>query len=173
MPLRKVLTYPDPFLKRAIPEGDPKDPKLAVLFADLTDTLASHHGGVGLAASQIGESFRAILVDVSACPREGTRHGPLKLVNPRILTGTQWKKGREGCMSLPRLLGNIKRAQRIRVEAFDDKGMRVEFECEGYEAVAVQHEIDHLDGILFPDRVKSSNDLMERRVRRDPQRGGI
>jgi HAD superfamily hydrolase (TIGR01509 family) len=68
-------------------------------------------------------------------------------------------------MSLPRLLGNIKRAQRIFVEAFDDHGIRVEYECEGYEAVAVQHEIDHLDGILFPDRVKSPSDLMERQVR--------
>lgn len=163
MPIREVLTYPDPFLKRAVPETDPHDPRLAALFQDLVDTLRSHIGGVGLASPQIGEPFRAIVVDVTSSPRGGSCHGLLQLVDPRVTTASQWKKGREGCMSLPRLLGNIKRAQKIHVEAFDDQGEKVALDCEGYEAVAVQHEIDHLDGILFPDRVKSAADLVERR----------
>ncbi len=165
MPLREVLTLPDPRLKQAAPETDPADPRLEPLFRDLMDTLRSHRHGVGLAAVQIGEPLRAIVVDVSASPRAGLHHGLLQLVNPRVVEASQWKKSREGCMSVPGLLGNVKRAQRIRLLATDPNGAPVDLECEGYEAVTLQHEVDHLDGVLFPDRVRSSHDLYERRSR--------
>jgi len=168
MAIREVLTYPDPRLKQVAPETSPRNPYLAVLFADLVDTLRSHRGGVGLAAPQLGEAFRAVVVDVSGSSRPGSQHGLLRLVNPKVTAASQWKKGREGCMSLPWLLGNIKRAQKIRLQATDEAGASVDLECEGYEAVAIQHEIDHLDGILFPDRVKSSHDLLERRETTGP-----
>jgi peptide deformylase len=163
MPVREVIVLPDPRLKAAAPPTDPRDPRLAALFTDLMDTLRFHRAGVGLAAVQIGVPLRAVVVDVSASPRSGENHGLLKLVNPVVAEASQWKKSREGCMSVPGLLGNVKRAQKIRLRATDEKGNPIEMECVGYESVAVQHEVDHLDGILFPDRVRSSHDLYERR----------
>lgn len=163
MPILPVLTYPHPLLKQRSPEGDPKEPRLAGVLADLQDTMLSAPGCVGLAAPQLGHLERCLIVDVSRSPRAGDHHGPLLLINPRILEASQWKIGREGCLSFPDLLANVKRAQKIRVAAYNERGEEMEFRSNGFEAVAIQHEIDHLDGILFLDRIRSSKDLFERR----------
>jgi peptide deformylase len=163
MAVQTVLTYPDPRLKQASPETDLKDPRWAGLFKDLVDTLRAFPGCVGLAAPQIGAMARCLVVDVSSSPRSGENHGLLRLVNPRLVEASQWKIGREGCLSFPDLLANVKRAQKIHVAALDSEGQPVDLTCSGFEAVAIQHEMDHLDGILFLDRIRSSKDLFERR----------
>jgi peptide deformylase len=108
---------------------------------------------------------RALLVDASRSKRPNENQGLLCLVNPVILEASQWKVSREGCLSFPDLLANVKRAQRVRVRAVDAEGKPFEMIASGFEAVAIQHEMDHLDGILFLDRVRSSKDLIERTVR--------
>ena len=163
MPVRSVLLYPDPHLKRTAAEADPAEGAWKAVLTDLVDTMRHHPGCVGLAAPQIGRSLRCLVVDVSASPRAGENHGLLCLVNPKILEATQWKVGREGCLSFPDLLANVKRAQKLRLEAFNEKGEKLEISTTGFEAVALQHEIDHLDGLLFLDRIRSSKDLFERR----------
>lgn len=157
-----VRLYPDPLLKTATPLADPADPALAGVFADLVDTLRHHPGCVGLAAPQIGRLVRAMVVDVSSSPRAREHHGLLCLVNPVVQEASQWKISREGCLSFPDLLANVKRAQKIRLQAVDREGRRVDLPCTGFEAVALQHETDHLDGIIFLDRIRSSRDLFER-----------
>lgn len=87
------------------------------------------------------------------------------LVNPEITEWEGYKIGREGCMSVPDYTGNVMRAEKIKLEALDEHGIKREFECEGYEARAVQHEIDHLDGLLFLDRLVSrKKDLFRRKI---------
>jgi len=164
MAVQTVLTYPDPRLKQASPETDLKNPRWAGLFTDLVDTLRAFPGCVGLAAPQIGAMARCLAVDVSSSPRGGENHGLVLLVNPRLVEASQWKIGREGCLSFPDLLANVKRAQKTRLTGLDPAGRLLELSCVGFEAVAIQHEIDHLDGILFLDRIRSSKDLFERRT---------
>jgi peptide deformylase len=163
MPVRPVLTYPNAFLKTKVAPADPKDPALFSVIADLTDTMDQHPGCVGLAAPQIGHAYRCVIVDVSRSPRAGENHGLLKLINPFIHEASQWKVSREGCLSFPDLLANVKRAQRIRFSALNERLEPIELVTNGFEAVAIQHEIDHLDGILFLDRIRSAQDLFERR----------
>jgi len=168
MAVLQVLTYPHPALKEKAPEGTPGDPLLEEALRDLEDTMKAHPGCVGLAASQVGRNLRCLVVDVSSSPRALEHHGTLRLVNPRILEATQWKVSREGCLSFPDLLANVKRAQKLRLSAFNGKGEPLEILTTGFEAVALQHEIDHLDGLLFLDRIRSSKDLFERR--KEPQK---
>jgi peptide deformylase len=163
MAVLPVLTYPHPLLKEKTAELDSADPRLARAFENLAETMAHFPGCVGLAAPQLGYSLRCLVVDVSRSPRAGKNHGLLKLVNPVLLEASQWKISREGCLSFPDLLANVKRAQRIRVSALDSRGEKLDLVCEGFEAVVLQHEMDHLDGILFLDRIRSSRDLFERR----------
>ena len=106
-----------------------------------------------------------VLVDVSGARKPVPNHGLMVLVNPEI---TQWDGmaiGREGCMSVPDYTGNVIRAERITLKALDAAANPQEFECEGFEARAVQHEMDHLDGMLFLDRLVSRNrDLFRRKL---------
>ena len=163
MAVLPVLTYPHPLLKQKAPEMPPGDPQGKVVLADLRDTMIHHPGCVGLAAPQVGHLVRALVVDVSRSPRPCENHGLLQLLNPRVLEASQWKVSREGCLSFPDLLANVKRAQKIRLTGLNERLEEVDLLCVGFEAVALQHEIDHLDGILFLDRIRSSKDLFERR----------
>lgn len=164
-----VLIYPHPLLKKKAPVADPADPQLARVFEDLVDTLRHHRGCVGLAAPQIGHLVRALVVDVSGSPRARDHHGLMRIVNPVLAESSQWKIGREGCLSFPDLLANVKRAQKARVQGLGVQGEPLDLACTGYEAVALQHEIDHVDGIVFLDRIRSSHDLFERRRRPDDE----
>jgi peptide deformylase len=163
MPIKPVLTYPHPSLKQKITDTTMDKDRLALVLFDLIDTMNQHEGCVGLAAPQIGHSQRCVIVDVSRSPRGGENHGLLKLIHPVILEASQWKISREGCLSFPNLLANVKRAQKIKFSAFNENLEPVELVSVGFEAVAIQHELDHLDGILFLDRIRSSKDLFERR----------
>jgi len=164
-----VLVYPNPLLKTPTGPADPRDPEVARAFVDLVDTMRHHPGCVGLAAPQIGRLVRAMVVDVSGSVRARENHGLIRILNPERIEASQWKVGREGCLSFPDLLANVKRAQKLRLRGLSPEGDALDLACAGYEAVALQHEVDHLDGILFLDRIRSSRDLFERRLRAEPE----
>ena len=166
MAVLNIITYPDERLKQEAAEVENFDAELNKLIQNLEDTMAAGHGGVGIAATQVGVMKRVVIVDVSTYPRlkNAKHHGHLVLINPEILDWQGMKKGREGCMSVPDYTGNVIRADNIILQALDKSGARQKYEMEGFEARAVQHEIDHLDGLLFLDRLVSRrNDLFQRK----------
>jgi len=165
MAVREILCYPDLNLKRISTAVENFDKSLLDFIQDLEDTMSVGPGAVGIAAPQIGNNIRALIVDVSA-KKKIKQHGHLILINPEI---TQWeglKIGREGCLSIPDYTGNVIRAEKISLSAQNQFSETITFEMEGYEARAVQHEIDHLDGLLFLDRLVSrNNDLFKRKIK--------
>jgi peptide deformylase len=158
MAVRDVLLYPDPALKQVAAPARANEIETA--STDLLDTMRSFGHCVGLAAPQLGDLVRIVAVDVTGHPKAKTSNGLLLLVNPRIVDREGEEVAREGCLSLPDVTANVRRATRVLVE---HAGGRVE--CEGFEARCVQHELDHLDGVLFLDRVDSLvDDLFRRRT---------
>jgi peptide deformylase len=135
------------------------------LAADLVDTMKVNPRCVGLAAPQLDELRRMIVVDVSGHPRATSCHGQLVLVNPRIVDAWGAEVGREGCLSIPELTANVRRATSVVVEALTVEGEQRKLESTGFEARCLQHELDHLDGILFLDRVASLRTDVFRRKR--------
>jgi peptide deformylase len=162
---REVLRYPHPSLKQVARSLDPPEDELMRRVAEeLIATMRSHPGCVGLAAPQIDELVRMLIVDVSEHPRTTRHHGQLVLVNPRIILASGAEVAREGCLSIPDLTANVRRATEIVVEALRPDGEVRVVETEGFEARCLQHEIDHLDGILFLDRVDSlKSDVFRRK----------
>jgi peptide deformylase len=133
--------------------------ELAVQLAeDLVETMRAHPGCVGLAANQVGELLRVIVVDVSDHPRAESSSGLLRLIDPTIAAADGSEIRREGCLSVPELTANVRRATRVIVEGATPEGEPVRVESEGFEARCLQHELDHLDGLLFLDRVESLRD---------------
>jgi peptide deformylase len=164
MAVLEILQYPDPRLKQVSAPVMAFDETLRILLRDLEHTMRAGPGSVGIAAPQVNVFQRVVIVDVSAKPKI-RHHGCLRLVNPEIIRRDGEVKGREGCMSVPDFTGNVPRANAIRMCAQDADGNWREWECEGYEARAVQHELDHLDGLLFLDRIVSPrHDLFRRKV---------
>lgn len=164
MAVREILQYPDERLKQVSAPVTGFDAALRELLDDLEDSIRAGPGSVGIAAPQIGVLQRVVVVDVSAKPGI-PHHGCLRLVNPEIVTRSGEIRGREGCMSVPDYTGNVLRARELRLRAQDADGRWQEWDCQGYEARAVQHELDHLDGVLFLDRVVSPrHDLFRRKV---------
>ncbi|HFE37553.1 MAG TPA: peptide deformylase [Gammaproteobacteria bacterium] len=163
MTIKEILSYPDARLKQVSSEISCFNRELLETIQDMEDTMAVGPGAVGIAAPQIGITIRAIIVDVSG-RKKISHHGHLVLINPEITAWEGLKTGREGCLSVPDYTGNVVRAERISLTAFDQFGNHLSFDMEGYEARAVQHEIDHLDGLLFLDRLVSRrNDLFQRK----------
>lgn len=166
MAVLEVLQYPDPRLKQVSAPVTAFDAGLRRLLADLEDTMHAGPGSVGIAAPQVNRFQCVVVVDVSAKPNI-PHHGCLRLVNPEIVRREGEVKGREGCMSVPDYTGSVLRARYVRLRAQDADGEWREWDCEGYEARAVQHELDHLDGLLFLDRVVSPrHDLFRRKTYR-------
>ena len=168
MAVLEILTYPDERLKQESAPVEVFDDALRAFVINLEETMRAGPGGVGIAAPQVGRFQRIVIVDISGMkkpPANSSQHGRLVLINPEI---TEWEgmaMGREGCMSVPDYTGNVIRAERITFSAYDEHGERHEYECEGFEARAVQHECDHLDGMLFLDRLVSRRtDLFQRKV---------
>ena len=162
MPVREVLVYPHPALKQVARALDPgEDEEIARVAADLVDTMESFGHCVGLAATQLGEMVRMVVVDVTGHKKAPVSNGRLVLVNPRIVSAAGAEVGREGCLSIPELTANVRRATTIEVESADGT-----LRSEGFEARCLQHELDHLDGLLFLDRVDSLTADVFRRKRR-------
>jgi peptide deformylase len=139
--------------------------EVARIATDLVDTMHDHPGCVGLAAPQLGELFRMIVVDVTGDRRATVENGLLVLIDPRVVFSEGSEVAREGCLSIPDLTANVRRATRIVVEAETPEGNRRRIDSEGFEARCLLHELDHLDGILFLDRVDSLKTDVFRRKR--------
>jgi peptide deformylase len=164
--VREILRFPDARLKQVAAPLGPDDAAVAQrLAADLVDTMRAHAGCVGLAATQVGELVRIVVVDVTEHPRAATSNGTLVLANPEIVAAEGSEVGREGCLSIPDLTANVRRATSVTVVAVSPDGTDVRVESAGFEARCLQHELDHLDGVLFLDRVESLRDDVFRRQR--------
>jgi peptide deformylase len=154
MPIQPILRYPHSLLKKVCNPVGQIDDAIRTLVGDLLDTMDAGPGSVGVAAPQIGVALRACVVDVSSS-RYGkdNNHGRLCMINPEILERSGAAIMREGCMSVPDYTGDVERATKIRVRFRAPDWTGQEIEATGFEAVAIQHEMDHLDGILFLDRI--------------------
>ncbi len=142
-------------------------PAIQALAADLVATMAAAPGCVGLAAQQIGVAARVLTVDVRNHPKTRTCHGLFVLCNAEIVAASQWQKGREGCLSVPDLTGDVKRAGRLVVTGqLPGTGRPVTLTTDAFEARALQHEIDHCAGTLFLDRVAGPHAVFARKVYR-------
>ena len=162
-----ILQYGDPILRTKGKPIDKIDPRIRELAQNMVETMHAANG-VGLAAQQIGEALQLTVLDVSEVedrPSTMKLNGesidpkiamPLVLINPQIDLGAETEKGTEGCLSFPEITGEIVRAKSIRVRAQNLDGEPIEIETTGFLARAVQHEVDHLNGILFIDRVSTA-----------------
>ncbi|MBI2354736.1 MAG: peptide deformylase [Deltaproteobacteria bacterium] len=154
MPVRTILSYPHPLLKQVCQAVETIEGDIHALVADLLDTMLAGPGSVGVAAPQIGVALRVCVVDVSASRHgKGNNHGLLCMINPVIMQSSGAAVMREGCMSVPDYTGDVERSQEITVRFLEPAGNEREISATGFEAVAIQHEMDHLDGVLFLDRI--------------------
>ncbi len=164
--IREVVRYPDPRLKAVCePVGGtgPLSDEVARLAQDLLDTMGSFPGCVGIAAPQLGELVRMFAIDVTGHRRAKSCHGRLVLVDPVVVARSGNVSMREGCLSIPDFTGNVRRAEKITLEARGIDGEPLSLDCDAYEARVALHELDHLDGLLFLDRVRSAKDVFPRK----------
>ena len=172
MALLDILKIPDERLKQVSLSVDQFDDELRSFIDDLEETRQNGPGAVGIAAPQVARFQRIAIVDVSNTRKPVPNHGYMVLVNPEIVEWDGYEMGREGCLSVPDYTGNVIRATQVKIKAQDPWGNDLEYEMEGYEARAVQHELDHLDGMLFIDRVVSRRtDLFRRKVYQKGKKG--
>jgi peptide deformylase len=162
--LRQVVRAPDPGLSKPGRDVDPAAVATIELAADLLATQLVSPGCVGLAAQQIGVAAKVFSVDVSDHPKTRACHGAFVLCNAVVVSATRKERGREGCMSVPDFTGDVVRGRRLVVRGqLPVTGQWVEITTDGFEAVAVQHEIDHTNGLLFLDRVNGPHGIHPRR----------
>jgi peptide deformylase len=165
VPAAPILRYPDPRLKercRALDAAAERELVLRVA-ADLVETMRGQPRCVGLAAPQIGALVRIVAVDVTGHPKAESCHGLAVLVNPALVRAEGDVVGREGCLSIPDLTANVRRAAAVEIEALTPDGEPLSLAADAFEARVLQHELDHLDGVLFLDRVASKQDLFRRK----------
>ena len=165
MSILSIHRFPDPLLKRPTRLVTQVDDQITRLIDGMIRTMRHHPRCVGLAAPQVGSDLRVAVMDVSGHPKAPTSRGLLVLVNPQIDVTEGVVLQREGCLSIPDFTGNVRRAQRIHLRAFDQFGASYEVWLEGFEALVAQHEVDHLDGKLFLDRVANlQTDVFKRKT---------
>lgn len=163
MSVLNVLRYPDPLLKKVCKQVTKFDSELQTFVDNFTETMYHHKFCVGLASPQVGRLDRLIAVDVSKARKPQHGHGLLILINPELTHTSDFKIVREGCLSIPDFTANVKRAMKIKLRYQDINGENKELETTNFEAHAIQHEMDHLDGILFLDKiVNPAADLFRR-----------
>ena len=161
----EVVRAPDPVLAREGQSVDATDPAVVRLAADLLATMRVSPGCVGLAAPQVGVGVRLFVVDVTGHPKTVTTHGAFVLANAEVVEASRWRPGREGCMSVPDLTGDVKRATRVVVNGeLPGTGAKVTITTDAFEARALQHEIDHCAGKLFLDRVSGAHAVYPRQT---------
>ncbi len=184
MKVLEVLKYPDPFLKTIAEPIGRVDDEVRQLLDSMVATMRAADG-IGLAATQVGVGKRVIVLEVpeeqehEGAGEEGKEHGEagertpptkrlLRLVNPVIVSLGGSIKYEEGCLSIPGHMAEVKRAAEVKVEALDEQGVPIEVEASGLLAVAFQHEIDHLDGILFIERLsRLKRDMIKRKIKKE------
>lgn len=158
MAVREILTAENPILRRKSRRVKAFDGALQRLVEDMIETMRAAHG-LGLAAPQVGVLQRVIVVEMpedEEDPQSGKRY---VLVNPEVVRSEGEEVAEEGCLSIPGYVGLVRRASKVTVRAQTPKGKRIRLEGEGLLARALQHEIDHLDGILYIDRVEKPEDI--------------
>ncbi len=164
MAVRKILTYPDPFLRQPTAPVEAIDDDLKTLIVDMAETMYDEPG-VGLAATQVGVGKSLIVYDQT---RDGEERQYDALINPEIIEerGSVISEN-EGCLSVPDFRADVKRFESIRVKGLDMAGNPVEFDADGFLSIVLQHEIDHLLGILFIDRISSlKRELYKKRIKK-------
>ena len=160
-----VVTAPAPVLSTDGAKVDPTAPEIVQLAADLVATMRVSPGCVGLAAPQVGEGVKVFSVDVSQHPKTRTHHGTYVLCNAELVSSSRNQKAREGCMSVPDLTGDVKRASLVTVKGqLPGTGEWVELRTDAFEARCLQHEMDHCDGYLFLDRVAGAHAIYQRQT---------
>lgn len=169
MSVRRIVIYGDPVLRRKADEVASFDESLRSLVADMFETSRAYNG-VGLAANQVGVPQRVFVVDV---PLEGGARDRFAVVNPVLDQRSGKESGEEGCLSMPGIYEEVVRATTVRLRGFDEHGKPLERIVEGYLARAVQHEADHLDGVLFTDRLSPLKRQFLRRQLDELARGEI
>lgn len=164
--VRKIVRYPDPVLRAKCRNVGEITPEIRTLATDMLETMREANG-VGLAAPQVAVDLQLAVIDVSHNPDcitfmkvngekvDMVKHMPVVLINPQLELGSDKEIGEEGCLSFPRLRGDIRRSSKIKVSYTDLDGQTVTVETDGLLARAFQHEIDHLNGILFIDRLNA------------------
>ena len=161
----KVVLAPDPVLGRVGEKVDPFDPAVVELADEMVAIMRASAGCVGLAAPQVGVSAQLFVVDVTGHPKASTTHGLIVLANATVVEASRWRPGREGCMSVPDLTGDVRRATRVVVAGeVPGTGAQLELLTDAFEARALQHEIDHCNGTLFLDRVTGAHAVYPRRT---------
>ena len=167
MAIRPVLRLPAPVLKQpASPVVDLHDPRVQSACVDLVDTMRASPACVGLAANQLGVSLRIFSIDVSGHHKARSCAGEVVLVNPVLVSSAGSTLAREGCMSVPDLTGDVPRAASVVMTGLSPDGADRTIEADAFEARALLHELDHLDGLVFLDRVASHAAVFRRRVYR-------
>ncbi len=151
MALKEIVTDPFPVLKKKAEPVTEFGPELKKLVEDMAETMYDAPG-VGLAANQIGVSLQVTVIDITSSEEDANL---IVLVNPRIVKGEGEQVGEEGCLSVVDYATNVKRYEKIEVEAQDIEGNPLSFEAEGFFARVIQHELDHLNGMIFVDRISS------------------
>ena len=151
MSLLEIVLYPDPVLKKVASPVEEVTEDIKQLLEDMAETMYDAPG-IGLAAPQIGKSIRAMVVDVGIDEETGERT-LYKLVNPEIVDSSGKASGEEGCLSIPDIREVVDRSEKVTVEALDENGQPVRVEADGLLSICLQHEIDHLDGVLFIDKL--------------------
>jgi peptide deformylase len=170
MAVLEILKYPDKFLRTKAGQVASVDDGIRRLVSDMAETMYAAKG-IGLAAPQVGVSKRVICLDV---PKEGDPAGKgerqrdiVALINPVIIESGGEIKYEEGCLSLPGVTANVYRAETVKVKALSLNGAEVTIDANGLFAIALQHEIDHLDGILFIDRLsRLKREFIKRRLKK-------
>lgn len=166
MALRDICTYPDPVLRTKTAPVGVLDAATNRLIDDMIETMHAAPG-VGLAANQVGVSLQLAVIDLSQVEDESRRHPLLVLINPEVLSLEGSVTEEEGCLSIPEYAETVKRAARVKVRALDRSGKTFELEASGLLAKALQHEIDHLNGLLFIDRLSPlKKNIFKRRFRK-------
>jgi peptide deformylase len=165
--IREIVIYGDPVLRKKGKDIVKITDEIRAFAQDMIETMHEAHG-VGLAAQQVGEAIQLTVIDVSDAENRPSRmwidgeevdpkeHMPLILINPQLELSRETEIGPEGCLSFPEITADISRAERVKVTALDLEGKPVAFEAEGLLSRAAQHETDHLNGILFIDRMSSA-----------------
>ncbi len=166
--IREIVKYPEPILQRPTEKVTEFDEELRTLAADMFESMYKAIG-IGLAAPQVGVGKRITVIDLS---NQKDPKDKIVLVNPEILHKEGKQVEEEGCLSLPEIRDKVSRAAKVRVKAQDLEGKWFEMEGEELLARALQHEIDHLDGVLFPWRVSAlKRDLILRKIRKMQKSG--
>ena len=167
MAVLEIVTYPNPVLARRTEEVEKVDRKIRKLIRDMVDTMYAN-GGVGLAAPQVGVSKRIAVVDIRIYDPSSTL---ICIVNPEVVAEGEEIIHEEGCLSVPGCVDGVKRRKWIKVRGLNERGREIEIEGEGMLAIALQHEIDHLNGKVILDRMsRIKRDLYKKRLHKAKER---